>query len=161
MPCQEFAGTFPERCTYSITTPRKGIIYGTKVPMEYKITPIVKGIRIKWIKHAIREHVEICGWDVDILRGPRLDKWYTLCEDKIDNLDNALEADELDGSFTLKHDWPLPRSLHKLRPSYTDWYGLKFTHELRLVVGLLNADGHVSEVRALSEFFILLAWSSA
>ena len=135
---------WPDKVIYSLSTPRKAVIFGTSVQLDFKLIPLIKGLKFGMITTELLERQEFT------LQGgaPRRSRTvsrsiakdvYTLPEDA-----ETVDVNGQEG-FVFSRQLPLPRSLRECMQTVTV-KGIKIRHCLTFNVQLLNRDGHYSEV---------------
>ena len=130
---------------YCLSTPTKGVIFGTAVRINFKLIPLLKGLRIGKIKIMLNQSL-----DVGIYYSARLftrkktnraivkDEW-TLPEDT--------ETEDIEGAegYRFSRTLELPKSLRECIQT-VDTIGIKTRHSLMINIQMHNPDSHVSEV---------------
>ncbi|KYK54904.1 hypothetical protein DCS_06865 [Drechmeria coniospora] len=142
---------WPNKVEYSIAIPQKAVVFGGTIHLEMRFTPLLKGIELgdievtlhetrdTWIRGSTglgmrehRTHRKVSTWQVAVNREHH---WQ----------------DMIDG--TGQEGWVLAKALQlpkRLRQCIQDLnhHGIKVRHKLKVTVGLVNPDGHISELRA-------------
>ncbi|KAL2018274.1 hypothetical protein VTK56DRAFT_1028 [Thermocarpiscus australiensis] len=142
---------WPNKIEYSIVVPQKAVVFGSYIPLEMRFTPLLKGLELGDIRitlvethdiilHSqsgptVKEHKkerEIDAWTISVTRD---EYWKDMIED------------------TGQEGWVVNKSLNlpkKLSRCLQDVNakGIRVRHKLKLVVALMNPDGHISELRA-------------
>jgi arrestin-related trafficking adapter 4/5/7 len=130
-----------------ISIPQKGVIFGTEITMQMKITPLLKGLRIGTVRCLLFEHQEFTVVEVaepSLLRVRVVDSWTFEPNDE----DDMLGGDCPD-EYTLERVLLLPKRLSKCVPD-ADACGIKVRHRVRASLDIHNPDGHISEVSSLN-----------
>lgn len=139
---------------YSIVVPQKAVVFGTGIPVEMRLTPLLKGLRIGTVRCKLVEsvHLSIPGEngisDKTSSESREIDTWTYevnqdhLLQDVIENVEDAAQD-----YFGLKEILPLPKSLKSCLQD-CETQGIKIRHRLKFNISLHNPDGHISELRA-------------
>lgn len=156
--------TWPEKIDYSISVPTKAIAIGSTCQVYLDMSPLCKGLRLGSIKIKLVEFSSFSTAtghhnDERTLTTKHIPK-ITHNSNGIDIWSDDAPIDE-DGVFyrshniTLSHDkWDvkttiqLPPSLERMTQDLDISNLCKIRHKLKFSVGLINPDGHVSELRA-------------
>ena len=140
---------------YCLSTPTKGVIFGTTVRIDFKLIPLLKGLKIGKVKIVLNESL-----DVGIYYSTRLfarkrtnraivkDEW-TFPEDK--------ETEDIEGAegYRFSRSLELPKSLRDCIQT-VDTMGIKTRHSAMINIQMHNPDSHVSEVILLYSACVLL-----
>lgn len=136
--------TWGGKVKYSFSTPRKGVIFGTSIRLDFKVIPLLKGLKIMTIEvNIIESHTFSFGTPQEcrqhsMHREAVFEKW--------DFPDDA-ETQDIDGQdgYIFHRTMELPKNLREIRQSVTS-KGIKIRHRLQFNVRLKSADGIFSEV---------------
>lgn len=139
---------WPNKVEYSISTPSKAVIFGTSVQIDFRLMPLLKGLKIGQIStHLLESH----EYTLDAEATPtwqnyhKVGKTVAVDEYEVDEEnDRQLLSEDADG-WAFSRWLELPKTLNKCLQD-TDVCGIKIRHKLKFNVQLLNPDGHVSEV---------------
>lgn len=139
---------WPNKIDYSIVIPQKAVIFGSSIPLEMRFTPLLKGLEMGDISVKLleirecftpglphKEHKqerEVTKWSYQVSRE---EHW------------NDMIGETGQEGWTVAHSLALPKRLKQCVQD-VNHHGIKIRHKLKLVVGLKNPDGHVSELRA-------------
>ena len=129
-----------------IRVPQKGVIFGTEVIMQMKITPLLKGLRVGTVRCFLLEHQEFTmveAAEPSLLRLRVVDSWKFEPNDEDDMPGDCQEG------YTLERVLLLPKQLSKCVPD-ADACGIKVRHRARASLDIHNPDGHISEVSSLN-----------
>jgi hypothetical protein len=146
---QSLENVWPDKLEYSITTPSRAVIFGTSLRVDFRLLPLLKGLKIGTITSQLIESHDFTlnSENSDTAQNhyrttrPITFDMYTLSEeDQVGILDNE-EADGCQFSRMLD----LPKTLRKCMQD-TDTQGIKIKHKLKFRIQLHNPDGHTSEV---------------
>lgn len=136
--------TWDEKIDYTLSTPTKGVIYGTSVPVNFRIASLLKGLKIREVHTKVSE-------EYHIIIEPRRHAMKTptrrvVAEDKFDfpeGQETALVDDQDAWVFT-RH-LTLPRNLRQCVQT-VNALGINVNHKVIFNVKLVNPDEHISEV---------------
>ena len=124
----------------------KAVIFGSNIAVEFKLIPLLKGLKVGKITTELVEKQELH------MRGPKVmtrsrQIVRTIHKDDYSLPDEA-EPEDIEGrdGFQFARSIPVPQSLKKCVQTM-DGHGIKVRHSLAFNVQLHNPDGHVSEVR--------------
>ncbi|RMJ26752.1 hypothetical protein PHISP_02352 [Aspergillus sp. HF37] len=142
--------TWPEKVEYSISTPTKAIIFGTSVRVDFKLIPLLKGLRVGQINSQLIENHELTlnPEDPDSNRHTfKISR--TIIDDnyEVDEGNNMEIIDEAAEGYQFSRPLDMPKTLSRCLQD-TDTRGIKVRHKLKFRIQLHNPDGHVSELRA-------------
>ncbi|KAL8729038.1 MAG: hypothetical protein Q9181_005138 [Wetmoreana brouardii] len=138
--------TWDGKVDYSFSTPTKGVIFGTAVPVKFRIVPLLKGLSIREVNIEINEtHRIVIGPRPTAIKTPlrrlvAVDK-YDVPEDQPTELVDGQDA------WVITRQLSLPKSLRHCLQT-VDALGINIRHMLMLTVKLINPDEHTSEVHA-------------
>jgi hypothetical protein len=138
---------WPNKIEYSISTPTKAIVFGTAITVDFKLIPLLKGLRIGQITSQLIESHDLTlnPEDPDAIRNTYkitrtiLTDEHELDEDNIEIIDEAAEG------YQCTRILDMPQTLTRCLQD-TDTKGIKVRHKLKFRIQLHNPDGHVSEV---------------
>lgn len=140
---------WPNKIEYSISTPSKAVIFGTSIKVEFRLLPLLKGLKIGTISTQVLESHE---FTLDPEAGTGLHNNYktvktiAVDEHELDEETDRQILDEEAEGFNFIRYLDLPKTLNRCLQD-TDVCGIKIRHKLKFNVQLLNPDGHTSEVR--------------
>ena len=136
---------WPDKVNYSLSTPTKAVIFGTTLQVDFRLIPLLKGLKFGKITTELNERQEMT------IRGPRTPKkrreiTRLIVKDEYCLAENV-EAEDIGGQegYVFSRLLSLPQSLRKCLQS-VDALGIKIRHNLQFNVQMHNPDGHVSEV---------------
>ncbi len=136
---------WPDKVNYSLSTPTKAVIFGTAVQVDFRLIPLLKGLKIGKITTELNERQEMT------IKGPRTPKkcreiTRLIARDE-HRLPDDVEAENIGGQegYMFSRTLAIPQSLRKCLQS-VDALGIKIRHNLNFNVQMHNPDGHVSEV---------------
>lgn len=133
---------WPEKCEYSISIPAKACVFGTSIPLNVTIFPLLKGLKIGKVTCTLRE------FDTITLNEPNTKRQDTRnIQTSIFNHGDYDDTDEGSGRWLLDAHISLPKSLSKCVQD-CEVGRIKVRHKLRVSVQLHNPAGHTSELRA-------------
>lgn len=137
---------WPDKVEYSISTPTKAVVFGTDIRVDFKLIPLLKGLRIGQITSQLIESHDLTLNPEDpeshntykVTRTILADE-HELDEESMEIIDEAVEGYQFSRFLDMPHT--LTRCLQD-----TDTKGIKVRHKLKFRIQLHNPDGHVSEV---------------
>ncbi len=144
--------TWLNKIEYSISIPRRAIGLGGSVPLEMRVTPLLKGLKLNNITVQLLETHRI----ILPSRTGRTAKEHTE-EREIDRWIISIHGDEhwqVEMNDTGQTGWivetllSLPSKLRKCVQD-VDIERVKIRHNLKLVMSLRNLDNHISELQAI------------
>ncbi|KAL4892786.1 hypothetical protein BDV59DRAFT_208186 [Aspergillus ambiguus] len=141
---------WPNKIEYSISTPTKAVIFGTSIRVDFKLIPLLKGLRIgQIVSQLIESHdLTLNPEDPDSIRNTYKNTRTIINDEHEIDGDNSLEIiDEAVEGYQFSRLLDLPKTLTRCLQD-TDTKGIKIRHKLKFRVQLLNPDGHISELRA-------------
>lgn len=147
---------WPAKVNYSLSTPTKAVIFGTTVQVDFKLIPLLKGLKIGKITTELNERQEMT------IKGPRTPRkcraiTRLIAKDE-HRLPENIEAENIGGQegYVFSRTLAIPQSLKKCLQS-VDALGIKIRHNLNFNVQMHNPDGHVSELHATLPLFIFIS----
>lgn len=151
---------WPNKIEYSIVIPQKAIVFGTAIEVDFKLTSLLKGLKIGTIRCQLIEAQEYTlpgpnGQDKIHKDQRNIADWsFELDEDKhyMQMLDEEVGQD----GYLLKETLPLPKTLKKCVQD-CETHGIKVRHRVKFNIALHNPDGHTSELRATLPVSIFLS----
>ena len=136
---------WPAKVDYSLSTPTKAVIFGTTVQVDFRLVPLLKGLKIGKITTELNERQEMT------IKGSRIPKkrreiTRLIAKDEHCLAENV-EAENIGGQegYVFSRTLSMPQSLRKCLQS-VDALGIRVRHTLHFNVQMHNPDGHVSEV---------------
>ncbi|KAH3670274.1 hypothetical protein WICMUC_004927 [Wickerhamomyces mucosus] len=131
--------TWPKKVEYTISIPARAVAIGSALPINMTLVPLVKGLQLGKIKISLVEYFSCCGSYGPPHSGERSIYEFTVSDSAKDINEDRWEVETL---------LNIPPSLSKCTQDVDVLTNLKVRHKLKFVVGLINPDGHVSELRA-------------
>lgn len=138
--------TWQGKVDYCLSTPTKGVIFGTAVRVDFRLIPLLKGLKIGKIAVELTETQEMA---MGPSNGPRrISRKSRVVATETWTLPDGVEAEEIDGQegYFLQKFIMIPKSLRQCVQT-VDTMGIKIKHNLNFKIQLLNPDSHISEVR--------------
>ncbi|KAL8908560.1 MAG: hypothetical protein Q9171_005395 [Xanthocarpia ochracea] len=139
--------TWLDKIDYTISSPTKGVIFGTMVEVNFRITPLLKGLKIGEVHTSLVETQ--CIW-IDPKNQERKKGTITrlVAEDNFD-FPQDQQTELIDGhdAWLFSRRLALPKSLRQCLQN-VNTMGIRTRHNLNLVVKLINPDEHVSQLLA-------------
>ncbi|KAL1841662.1 hypothetical protein VTJ49DRAFT_6768 [Mycothermus thermophilus] len=147
--------SWPNKIDYSIVVPQKAVVFGSCIPLEIRLTPLLKGLEVGRITvklmevhdfivqtgTAVRQHKkerEIDTWTIPVTRE---EHWQDVIQG------SGPEGWDGQEGWVVHKSLGLPKRLTQCLQD-VNAKGIKIRHKLKVVVSLNNPDGHVSELRA-------------
>ncbi|GMM29305.1 Rod1 protein [Martiniozyma asiatica (nom. inval.)] len=156
--------TWPGKVDYSISVPAKAMAIGSACRVDMDLVPLMKGLKLGSIKIKLAEYSSF-----HTSSGNHVEE-HTLTTKHISKVVHDHEGRDIwsddtpmdqDGVFFRSHNmtlsqdrWEiqtyiqLPPSLAKMTQDCDIGGLVKIRHKLKFAIGLVNPDGHVSELRA-------------
>lgn len=159
---QSVENVWPNKIEYSISTPTKAVVFGTSIRVDFKLIPLLKGLRIgQIVSQLIESHdLTLNPEDPDSIRNTYKSTRTILNDEHEVDEESGLDViDEMAEGYQFTRYLDLPKTLARCLQD-TDTRGIKIRHKLKFRVQLLNPDGHVSEVRifhfpTLTDLFLI------
>lgn len=142
---QRIDRTWHDKIDYTLSTPSKGVILGTTIDANFRITPLLKGLKIGQVTTSLVETQDL--WmDPKYPERKKGTVKRQVAKDKFD-FPQDQETELVDGSdaWVFSRRITLPKSLRQCLQT-VDTLGFRTKHNLNIIVHLLNPDGHVSKV---------------
>ncbi|KAJ5984072.1 HECT-type ubiquitin ligase-interacting protein creD [Penicillium waksmanii] len=140
---------WPNKIEYSISTPTKAVVFGTSIRVDFKLIPLLKGLRIgQTTSQLIESHdLTLNPEDSDSIRNTyKITR--TIMTDEHELGDESLEIiDEVAEGYQFTRFLDMPQTLTRCLQD-TDTKGIKIRHKMKFRIQLHNPDGHISELRA-------------
>lgn len=135
--------TWPGKVEYSLNVPSKAIAIGTQTPVSFTMVPLLKGLRLGDIKIQLVEYFSYLGYLPPAHNDERIltEKFIPRPHEEDPNF-FGMDRWEVDASVNI------PNTLSKCTQDCDIQSHMKVRHKLKFVIGLVNPDGHVSELRA-------------
>ncbi|KAJ5460731.1 HECT-type ubiquitin ligase-interacting protein creD [Penicillium daleae] len=140
---------WPNKIEYSISTPTKAVVFGTSIRVDFKLIPLLKGLRIGQITSQLIESHDLTlnPEDPDSVRNTyKITRTILTDEHEVDE-DNVEIIDEAAEGYQFTRYLDMPQTLTRCLQD-TDTKGIKIRHKMKFRIQLHNPDGHVSELRA-------------
>ncbi|CAK7915339.1 protein Rod1p [[Candida] anglica] len=134
--------TWPKKVEYSLNVPSKAIAIGSTTPISFMLVPLLKGLRLGDIKIQLLEYYSYVGYLPPPHNGERILAEKTIPKPSEDDPNFQMDRWEVDSYIRV------PDTLSKCTQDCDIETHLKVRHKLKFVIGLVNPDGHVSELRA-------------
>lgn len=159
--------TWPNKIEYALSTPAKSNVIGSLIPLRLELFPLSKKLRLGSIKVQLVEQISVFSPVIgtksfervcakkkvsDPLRSCRYYDEQFVAEYPENIMPKEGEVVEDRGEFLDKWDVMIyletPSSLSKVAHDCVIGNFVKIRHKVKFVVGLINPDDHVSELRA-------------
>lgn len=134
--------TWPKKVEYSLNVPSKAIAIGSSAPISFMLVPLLKGLRLGEIKIQLIEFYSFIGYIPPQFTNERLVVEKVISRPHANDPEFETDRWEVDTSLRI------PDTLAKCTQDCDIQLHLKVRHKLKFVIGLVNPDGHVSELRA-------------
>lgn len=156
--------TWPGKVDYSISCPTKAVPIGSSMRVDLDLVPLKKGLKLGAIKIKLAEYSSFSTFN-----GNHTDE-FILTTKHLSKITNDVEGNDIwsddrpsdiEGVFYRSHNtvltkdkWEvrtflnLPASLRQMTQDCDIGSLIKIRHKLKFSIGLINPDGHVSELRA-------------
>jgi hypothetical protein len=141
------ANQWTNKLDYEITLPTKIYTHGDQIPISIRITPLTESLRVRHLTCTLKEYM-ICRAGNGYFNGrPRAHGrvLYTSRDDKF-GVTNANQGGHFI-EWTKTQVIPLSHSPQDLQCDVQN-ESVRIRHKIKFVLSLINADGHVSELRA-------------
>lgn len=134
--------TWPKKVEYSISVPTKAIAIGSGTPISLMLVPLLKGLKLGNIKISLVEMYLYVGYLPPLHQAERIvvEKEIPLPSEE----GAEFQLDRWEVTTYLK----IPPSLSQCTQDCDIQQHLKVRHKMKFIIGLVNPDGHVSELRA-------------
>ncbi|CAK9440296.1 uncharacterized protein LODBEIA_P43960 [Lodderomyces beijingensis] len=133
--------TWPKKVEYSLSCPTRALAVGSRTPISMMLIPLAKGLGLGDIKIQLIEFYSYMGNVPPMHSAERVIASKKISEKNSNGFE--LEFDKWEIETFLK----IPASLSKCCQDI-DAQHVKVRHKLKFNIGLINPDGHVSELRA-------------
>ncbi|PWW80793.1 hypothetical protein C7212DRAFT_355822 [Tuber magnatum] len=137
------ASTWLNKVEYSISTPSKAVVFGSSIPIDVKLVPLLKGLTVGKIVCNFKELHSFSNPE----NGNTRNNTRHILQQTFENCGVDVEGDEDFGGWRLQESVKLPRALIRCVQD-CEVECIRVRHKLKLVVQLRNPDGHSSELRA-------------
>ncbi|KAG0174368.1 hypothetical protein DFQ28_006650 [Apophysomyces sp. BC1034] len=132
----EIHNTWADKMVYDIVLPSKVYAYGENIPMTFNILPIASQLRVRSIMGTLKEY---CTYTAN-----EYSKTDTRIV-KVQRQDDPFSAD-YSAHWTRVVNLPVPEH-SPLVFCDADNEMIRIRHKLKFIISLINADGHLSELR--------------
>lgn len=149
--------TWPNKVEYSLSCPTKAIAIGSSTPITMTLVPLLKGLKLGDIKIELIEMYSFVGsyppmkTDERIIAKKKIPKKRNHNNNNDDDDDaEEEEEDEVDmlDQWQIDTIINIPSSLSKCTQDVDLSTNVRVRHKLKFNIGLINPDGHTSELRA-------------
>ncbi|KAI5958971.1 creD [Candida pseudojiufengensis] len=132
--------TWPKKVEYSLSCPTRALAIGSGTPISMMLVPLLKGLTLGDIKIQLVEFYSYVGNIPPMHSAERIIASKKVAKPK----PNEYEFDKWELETFMK----IPASLSKCCQDVDLMQHVKVRHKLKFNIGLVNPDGHVSELRA-------------
>ncbi|KAI5849716.1 hypothetical protein BZA05DRAFT_339212 [Tricharina praecox] len=134
---------WPEKVQYSISIPSKAVVFGTCIPVDIVLVPLLKGLTIGKVVCALKEiHTLTCAPKTS----QKVDTRHIVTQ-TFDSGAMEEDSEEELGKWVMHDRIVLPKSLNACVQD-CEVPSIKIRHKLKFTIQLHNPDGHMSELRA-------------
>lgn len=141
---------WPNKVDYSIVIPQKAVVFGGKLAIMMRFTPLLKGLEMGHITARLMEiresFVHAGGIKTREHRAERETGVWTFNVTRRHHWRDTIEDTGQEG-WIVEKKLDLPKRLRQCVQDLNQ-HGIKVRHKLKLTVALKNPDGHISELRA-------------
>lgn len=134
--------TWPKKVEYSLNVPSKAIAIGGNIPISFMLVPLLKGLKLGDIKIQLVEFYSCMGYMPPPYNDERIIASKVIPKPKEDDPNFQKDKWEIDNYMKT------PDSLSKCTQDCDIQNFIKVRHKLKFIIGLINPDNHVSELRA-------------
>jgi hypothetical protein len=151
----EIHNTWAEKMVYDISVPSKLYAFNDIIPISFKILPIASQLKVHAIMASIKEYCTYTAnghtkTDTRIVRLKRLDHPFS----------EATTTTESPPTWDRVLDLQVP-SKSPVIFADADNDMIRIRHRLKFVISLVNADGHISELRCAVHVIIVESFAPA
>jgi hypothetical protein len=146
---QSVENIWPSKIEYSISTPSKAVVFGASLRVDFRLIPLLKGLKIGTITSQLIESHDLTlnPEDPDSIHNTyKTTRTIKTDEYELDEEAHLEIIDEAAEGFQFHRYLDLPTTLSRCLQD-TDTKGIKVRHKLKFRIQLHNPDGHISEVR--------------
>ncbi|KAF8537349.1 hypothetical protein BDD12DRAFT_229906 [Trichophaea hybrida] len=134
---------WPNKLEYSISIPTKAVVFGTCIPVDIVLVPLLKGLIIGKITCSLKEiHTLSCPQKTSM----KIDTRHIVSQTFTSGMSDEGSGDDL-GRWVMHERVILPKSLNACVQD-CEVPSIKIRHKLKFAIQLHNPDGHMSELRA-------------
>lgn len=134
--------TWPKKVEYSLNVPLKAIAIGSGTPISLMLVPLLKGLKLGEIKISLSEYYSYMGYVPPVHNGERVIAEKVIPRRPDDSAEYDMDKWEVDTFIRV------PPSLSLCTQDCDILTNIKVRHKIKFAIGLVNPDGHVSELRA-------------
>ncbi|KAI5778173.1 hypothetical protein EDC01DRAFT_377124 [Geopyxis carbonaria] len=135
---------WPNKVEYSISIPSKAVVFGTSIPINIVLVPLLKGLTIGKV---ICQMKQTQTFTIPAPKNLTHTEQKHILGQTFDTGRLEEEGDEDFGRWVMQERITLPKSLNNCVQD-CELEGIKIRHKLKFVIQLHNPDGHMSELRA-------------
>ncbi|QVM07221.1 hypothetical protein D8B26_001925 [Coccidioides posadasii str. Silveira] len=150
---------WPNKLEYCLSVPNKAVIFGTSVTVNFRLVPLLKGLKIGTVLSQFIETHELAIPSDDPSQHRKTSKTSrTIFSDslEVDSERDLQVLDEEVEGYKFSKTWDMPKTLRKCLQD-TDANGIRIRHKLKFRVQLQNPDGHTSELRATLPIHVFIS----
>ncbi|KAL8872247.1 MAG: hypothetical protein Q9174_002094 [Haloplaca sp. 1 TL-2023] len=143
------------KVNYTLSTPSKGVVFGTAILANFKLASQLKGLTIGQVETRVCENQKTTFESKKGIKKPPVTR--IVAEDQFEYpQDQATQCVDGQDSWIFSRSLSLPRSLKQCLQT-VDALGIRVSHKLVFKVKLINPDGHVSALHATLPIHIFLS----
>ena len=139
---------WPDKLDYTISTPTKGVVFGTDLRVDLTFIPLLKGLRIGKISIDLTEDAILMAPKTHYAKKEHHAERKVVRDECEVPEDSMIDIEGRGEGYQLSRLLSLPKRLSQCMQS-TNTRGIRIKHKLNFAVRLLNPDGHTSEVSML------------
>ncbi|KAG2233049.1 hypothetical protein INT48_009849, partial [Thamnidium elegans] len=142
------ANQWANKLDYEITLPSKIYTHGDQIPITIRITPLVDSLRVRHLSCTLKEYMVCRAGSQGFLNTRSRAHGRVLFSARDDKFGITNSNDS--GNFvewTKLQNIQLPSSPQELQCDIQN-DAIRIKHKVKFVLSLINADGHISELRA-------------
>ena len=145
-----------DKLVYEVSTPTRGVIFGTVVPVHYKFKLLVKGMEVNRIDTELKEECNLQGELSDHTMRHSVEV-KTVVENLYDVPEN-LPLEDVDGTegFHFVRELKLPHNLKQCSQTVEGEH-IQNYHHIHYLARIKNPDGHFSVVRGSFPIHIFIS----
>lgn len=143
------ANQWSHKLDYEITLPTKIYTHGDEIPITIRITPLTDTLRVRHLSCTLKEYM-ICRASTHGILNTRPRAHgrvlFTSRDDKFGRSNNSINNSNF-VEWTKVQKIKLPSNPQGIQCDVQN-ESIRIRHKIKFVLSLINADGHVSELRA-------------
>ena len=150
------ANAWPPRLNYEVATPTKGVIFGTSIPLNFRLLPLRKGMRIGKIESELKEK-----WHLKVRSSSQPNRDYHMEKLIVSDAYEPPEdvpLEDVDGAegWRITRELAVPRNLKSCRQSVEGTH-IQISHNVHFTFQIINPDGRPSQVSGQMPVHVFIA----